>query len=483
MNPIRVMNNTPGMRSFLIFWTGQVFSLLGTAMTRFALTIWVYQITGEATALSIMAFCAFAPEIALSPLAGALVDRWNRKWMMAIADLAAGLATAALMILYFTGSLQIWHIYVAGGVAGVFSSFHWPAYSASVTLMVPKSQYARATALSTLAESGTYILAPILAAAMIGFASIGWIFVVDVTTMSLAIIILAFTPILSPKRSQAGAEGAGSLWKESWYGFRYIFANKGLLGLQLIFLFGNLFASLSWTLAAPMILAKTANSAATLAVAESAGGIGGVVGGLVLSITGGLFRRKTDGIFIGWALPFLFLGVFVGFGQSLPMWMAGFFLSASVGSITYICNQAIWQSKVPPDIQGRVFSTRRMIAQAVSPLATLVAGPLADRVFEPAMKAGGSLSGALGPIFGTGAGAGMAVMIVLASVLGAVVGFSGYLFPVVRDVEKNIPDHDTLPIVIEERWSAEESKVAEKGASMAKPETIAILAPENPPIS
>jgi DHA3 family macrolide efflux protein-like MFS transporter len=207
---------------------------------------------------------------------------------------------------------------------------------------------------------------------------IGWIFAVDVTTMSVAIVILLFTPISSPKRSQDGLEGSGSLWKECWYGFRYIFSHKGLLGLQLIFLFGNLFSSISWTLVAPMILAKTAKNATTLAVVESAAGIGGVVGGLVLSITGGLFRRKTDGVFIGWALPALFLGALVGFGRDLLLWATGYFLASAVGSVTYICNQAIWQSKVPPDIQGRVSSTRRLIANAVSPLATLVAGPLAE---------------------------------------------------------------------------------------------------------
>jgi DHA3 family macrolide efflux protein-like MFS transporter len=435
-------NQTPGMRAFLLFWSGQLFSLLGSAMTRFALTIWAYQITGEATALSLMAFFSFAPQVLMAPLAGAVVDRWNRKWMMALADIATFLSTLALLILFFSGVLQIWHVYLAGAFASVFASFHWPAYSASVTLMVPKKQYARATALSTLAESSSTILAPILGAALIAMVGVGWVFVTHLATLSIGLSVLLLVSIPSPVRSQAGREAAGSLLKESFFGFRYIFAHKGLLGLQSIFLLGNLFFAFSWILAAPMILARTASNAATLAAVESAGGVGGVVGGLLFSITGGLFKRRTDGVFIGWALPALFMGTLVATGQSLPLWMAGFFLSSSMGGLNYISNQAIWQSKVPPDIQGRVFSTRMLIAQGISPISMLVAGPLADRVFEPAMQPGGSLAASLGPLFGTGPGAGMAVLIALTSFLTILSGLSGYLFPEVRDVEKRIPDHD-----------------------------------------
>ncbi len=443
MNRSPLPTHTPGMKPFLAFWSGQLFSLLGSSMTRFALTIWAYQVTGEATALSLMAFFGFAPVILMGPIAGALVDRWNRKWMMALSDIATALATVLMMVLYFLGTLQLWHVYVASFVAAFFNAFHWPAYSASVTLMVPKRQYARATAISTLAESGSAILAPILGATLIAVAGVGWVFAVQLIGIAVGLIVLFLVWIPSPSRSQVGKEAAGSLWRESFFGFRYIFGHKGLLGLQLIFLLGNFFSNFAWILAAPMILARSGNSAPMLAAAESAGGIGGVIGGAFFSLTGGLFKRRTHGVFIGWALPAFFMGALVGFGQSLWWWMAGFFLASSVGSLNYISNQAIWQSKVPPDVQGRVFSARMMIAQGVTPISLLLAGPLADKIFEPAMQPGGALVGLLGPLFGSGPGAGMAVLIVLASLLTMISGLSGYLFPVVRNVEKIIPDHDT----------------------------------------
>ncbi len=429
------------MSAFITIWSGQLFSLLGSAMTRFALTIWAYQMTGQATAVSLIAFFSWGPEIIMSPIAGAIVDRLNRKLTMALADVAIGLATVAILILYLSDALQLWHVYVAGAFAGTFSSLHWPAYSAAITLMVPKRNYSRATAMTSLAEASSSILAPILAAAMLGWIGIGSVFALDLVTLFIGLSTLLITKIPKPSRSRAGLEGAGSLLKESFFGFRYIFSRPSLLGLQLIFLFGNMFSNTAWIVAAPMILARTGNNAAILATAESAGGIGGVVGGIILSIWGG-FRRKTDGVFLGWALPSLFAGFLVGMGQSLPLWVAGFFLASVVGNLNYVSNQAIWQSKVPPDIQGRVFSTRRLIAQLASPIALLAAGPLADRVFEPAMMPGGFLSNSLGPLFGTGPGSGMSFMIFVFCMLVVLVGLSGYLFPVVRDAEKILPDHD-----------------------------------------
>lgn len=430
-----------GMTAFIKIWSGQLFSLLGSAMTRFALTIWAYQMTGQATAVSLMAFFSWGPEVFMSPIAGAIVDRLNRKLTMALADTAIGLSTVAILILYLSGSLQLWHVYLAGAFAGTFSSLHWPAYSAAITLMVPKRNYSRATAMTSLAEASSSILAPILAAAMLGWIGISSVFALDLVTLLIGLTTLLVTKIPKPSRSQAGREGAGSLLKESFFGFRYIFSRPSLLGLQLIFLFGNMFSNVAWIVAAPMILARTANNAAILATAQSAGGIGGVVGGIILSIWGG-FRRKTDGVFLGWALPSLFAGFLVGMGQGLPMWVAGFFLASTVGELNYVSNQAIWQAKVPPDVQGRVFSTRRLIAQLASPISLLAAGPLADRVFEPAMMGGGSLAGTLGPIFGTGPGSGMSFMIFAFSMLVVLVGLSGYLFPVIRDAEKILPDHD-----------------------------------------
>src|SRR5579871_6607292 len=147
------MSRPSGMRAFLTVWFGQLVSLLGSAMTQFALTIWAYEKTKSATALALVTFFSFGPAILLSPLTGALVDRWNRKLMMMFSDIAGCISTSTVFILYTTGHLEIWHLYVAGALVGIFSTFQWPAYSAAITTMLPKNQYARASGMLGLADS------------------------------------------------------------------------------------------------------------------------------------------------------------------------------------------------------------------------------------------------------------------------------------------------------------------------------------------
>ena len=179
-----------GFVGFTIVWFGQVISLMGSAMSGFALTIWAWQITGQATALALMGFFSFGPTVLFSPIAGALVDRWNKKLVMMISDLAAGLSTIAILILYTSGHLQIWHMYVAGAFSGFFQAFQWPAYSSAISVMVPKAQYTRAAGMMSLAEWGSGIFAPVLAGALIGLIGIGPILWIDIATFIFAITAL-----------------------------------------------------------------------------------------------------------------------------------------------------------------------------------------------------------------------------------------------------------------------------------------------------
>ena len=136
-----------GMRGFVVVWLGQVVSMLGTGMTNFALSFWIFQQTGEATALTWAIFFFMAPSVLFSPVAGAIVDRSNRKTIMIVSDLLAGIATIFLLVLLATDGLQIWHIYTANLLAGAANAFQFPAYSAAVTMMLPKEQYGRAAGL------------------------------------------------------------------------------------------------------------------------------------------------------------------------------------------------------------------------------------------------------------------------------------------------------------------------------------------------
>jgi len=443
MNPT---SRPTGMRAFTIVWLGQLFSLTGTGMTQFAIALWAWEITGQATALALVGFFAFAPTILFSPIAGALVDRWDRKLVMMLSDLAAGLSTIILLLLLTTDNLQIWHLYIAGAFTGAFQAFQFPAYSAAISTMIPKEQYARADAMMGLAEAASGIFAPILAGAAYAAIKLGGIMTIDVITFIIAILTLLFVHIPQPKISETGKAAQGNLWQESLYGFRYIFARPSLLGLQLVFLAGNFLTGVSFTLLTPMLLSRTGNDELAVGGIQSAFGIGGVLGGLALSAWGGP-TRKVHGVLLGWAI--LGIGTFLfGIGQTIPIWFAVAFLTSCFNPLVNASNQAIWQAKVAPDVQGRVFSTRRMIAQVTGPLGTLIAGPLADNLFSPALMPGGAWAGSLGWLVGIGPGAGMALIFVICGVLTVVIGLYPYTIPAIRNAESILPDHDAEPTII-----------------------------------
>ena len=440
--PTESSNGPRGMRAFIIVWLGQVVSLVGSAMTFFALTFWAWEITGTATALALMGLFGFAPSVLVSPLAGALVDRWNRKLVMMLSDLAAGSTSIVVLILYWADSLQIWHLYALAAFSSVFNAFQWPAYSSAISTMLPKKHYGRANGMISMAESGSGILAPIIAGILLGIFSgnIVPILIIDIVTFSVAIVALLIVHIPQPKQSAEGASGKGSLWSESGYGFRYILARPSLLGLQLTFFAINFVGTFQYTLLNPMILARTGSDASALGYVLSAAGAGGFLGGLLLSVWGGP-NRRVHGVLLGMALTSFFSGVVAGMGQTVWVWAFGGFMSMLCLPVLNGSNQAIWQAKVPPDVQGRVFAVRRLIAQISSPLALIIVGPLADYLFEPAMQPGGSLAPVFGGVVGTGIGAGMSLMMVVSGIIGVAVGLGGYLFPAVRNAEDLIPDH------------------------------------------
>lgn len=430
-----------GTQTFSALLVSQTFSLLGSGMTGFALVIWAFEQTGEATTLALAAFFRFAPTVLVTPFAGALVDRWNRKLTIMISDLATGATTVALLILFSGGSLAIWQWYIAGAIAGAFESFHFPAFSAAITMLLPKSQYGRASGLLSLAQSASGIFAPVAAAALlvpIGLAGIMWI---DIGTFVVATAILLSITIPSPPVSEVGRKARTGILRESVYGFRFIRARRSLLGLQLVFFMSNLVFTFGFTVSAPMILKRTGEDALILGAVLSVAAVGGVIGSLVMSAWGGP-HRKVHGVLAGMAVSGVTGEILLGVGQEFIIWSIASFSSAFLIPIINGSNQAIWQAKVPPDVQGKVFAARRLIAQVTVPIALLLAGPLADRVFEPAMAPGGSLADNFGWLVGTGPGAGMALMIVIFGVIGTAVGLAGYAFRAVRDAEVLLPDYD-----------------------------------------
>ncbi|MBC8171571.1 MAG: MFS transporter [Anaerolineae bacterium] len=431
------------MRGFFLFWIGQVVSLLGTGMSIFALSLWAWQLTGEVTTLALMGLFQFTPSLILGPIAGTLVDRWDRKTTLMVSDVGAGLAIVAVFLVHSTGNLQIWHLYAAVAVASAFESFQFPAQSAAVSTMIPKEQYARASGMLALAGSASQIFAPPLAGVLFIVIGLNGILLIDITTFIFAVSMVLLIYVPRPLQTAEGrASRSGGFWKEVSYGFSYIFQRPSLLGLQLTFFFINLFGTLSFVLTIPMVLSRSGNDEPLLGIVISFLGIGGLVGGLVLSVWGGP-KRKIHGVLLGMVAVSLFGTLVMGLARMPLFWIIGGFFSAAIIPILNGSNQAIWQAKVAPDIQGRVFAVRRLIAQLTAPLAMVIAGPLADKIFEPAMMPGGVLVDTFGGLVGTGPGAGMSLIFVFSGILGIIVGLAGYLFPAVRNAEDILPDYQT----------------------------------------
>ncbi|MFH2109687.1 MAG: MFS transporter [Candidatus Bathyarchaeota archaeon] len=428
-----------GMTGFTVIWAGQFVSLLGTSMTNFALTIWAWEQTGQATALALMQLFFFAPQILMSPLAGALVDRWSRKRVMILSDIGAGLGTAAIFLLMSTDRLQLTYLYAVSAFMGAFQSFQFPAYSAAVTTMLEKEQYARASGMIALAQSASGIFGPAAAGALIGVIGKTGIIAFDILSILVAISALLAVPIPQPAATMAAKKP--SLLQDSLYGFRYIAARPSLLGLQLIFFIINFTGSLCFPLIAPMVLSKTGNDTVALGAVQSAFGAGGVVGGLLLSAWGGP-KKRVNGVLLGMFGSYLLGFTLMGVGSGTLIWATAAFIILFFNPLINGSSQAIWQSKVPPEVQGRVFSARALIAQISAPIAMLITGPLTDGVLTPAMMPGGSLAPAFGWLVDTGPGAGPALLFLVMGVLGSILSLTGYIFPHIRNVEDIIPDHD-----------------------------------------
>lgn len=429
-----------GMAAFIVVWLGQIVSVLASSMSHFGLTIWMYQQTESAMAMGMMQVAFITPFLLLAPIAGVMVDRYNRKLMMMVSDLTAIIATGGVFILLALGRLEFWYLYIAAALNGIGNTFQWPAYSAAITTMVPKEQYSRANGLMSLMEAGPGVLAPLMAGALLPLIGLVGILSIDVITFFFAIGALLIVVVPQPARTAAGEEARGSLWHEAAYGFLYIFKRPSLLGLQLVFFFGNLFSGIGFTLLAPMVLARTGSNSVVFGLVQSAGAIGGVVGGVIMSAWRG-FQRRVHGVLMGWVVSSLGM-MLLGIGQTLRAWLPAMTLDSLVIPLVNTSNQAIWQSKVAPDVQGRVFSARRLIAWFTNPISPIIAGALADFVFEPAMRGDTAMAATFGPLVGTGPGAGMGLLMVLCGLLGLLVPVTAYFIPAIRNAEAILPDHD-----------------------------------------
>jgi MFS transporter, DHA3 family, macrolide efflux protein len=427
------------MKTFLIIWFGQLISRVGTAMTRFALLIWAYEQTGSATSVALLGFAAFLPMILISPFAGVWIDRIDRRKVLIFSDLGAGVMTIAMLILAATNNLQLWHLYLVGALAGAFEAFQIPAYTAVMSTLLPKNQYSRANGLRSLADFGSQVLAPALGGLCLVWMGLSGVMLIDVVTFLAAVGTLLVVRI--PAVKDTAVSGQAAFRQDLRVGFATIWQHKGLVTLVSISSLIHFFAALTWLSILPaMILARSGSNELALASVQSAIGIGGLLGGVVMTLWGGP-RRKIHGFLLGVAFSFLLGDIPLAIGRTLPVWV----LAAGTGSffipILGSSQETIWQTKIPQAMQGRVFSVRQMLVNALLPAGYLLGGVLADQVMEPAMAVNGALVSTFGWLVGTGPGAGMALMFIGSSTLAILVCLLAYLFPAVRHVED-----ETLPV-------------------------------------
>ncbi|MEM7061903.1 MAG: MFS transporter [Cyanobacteria bacterium P01_B01_bin.77] len=420
------------MRTFLIIWVGQFASLLGSEMTNFAISIWAWEVTGQATPFSLILVATKIPRLLISPFAGVWVDRFNRKYLMVLGDLVAGLSTIVLLILVLSDQLQVWHLYLSGAVNGLFGYIQNLAYSASVSLLVPEKHYTRAAAFEAALTSGSFIVAPAAAGVMYAATGLRGILAIDLVTFAIAITTLSLVTIPQPAWSGPAADNA---LQRLTFGARYLWRHPGLKSLLCFFLVSNFIDGLCFTILFPMVLSRLDNNTSILGTLSSFFGIGGLIGGSILSVWGGP-KRRIHGVLMGntlWKATLIVLSL----AQRTKTYLGTALIGGLFAPLSGSCGSAIWRSKVEPGMQGRVFAARYLITQLSTTLGAALSGLLADSIFEPAMQPGEPLAQMLGNIFGVGNGAGMALQVGLFAICGVLVALGGYGFKRLRQIEES----------------------------------------------
>ena len=358
-----------GLRTFIIIWLGQLTSMMGSGLIGFALGVWIFQKTGQATPFALTALFGTLPRILLSPIAGAISDRWNRKKIMLISDSLSGVVELTAAILLFTGNMEIWMIYMVSFLGSTFASFQQPAYSASVVMLVPKAQLTRANSMIQMGQAIETILTPVLAGVFFVTIGMGGIILINAITYVIAIVVLLMGHIPHPEfKSEPGVQKF-SVIKDVAFGWRYLAERRGLLGLLMYFASVNFFLNLSAVMLGPLVLSF--GTPTSMGAAQTVMGAGMLAGSIVMSIWGGFKKDKIQSVIV-----FIFLAsmgfMVAGLQPSLLFVSVGIFIMTFFIPFASGPSSAVFAEKVATDVQGRVFATRSMISQSMMPLAFIL---------------------------------------------------------------------------------------------------------------
>lgn len=375
------MNSSKSLRPFLIIWSGQALSLVGSAVVQFAIIWWLTQETGSATVLATASLVGFLPQVLLGPFAGVLVDRWSRRWTMFLADSGIALATIVLAYLFWTESIQIWHVYALLFVRALGGAFHSPAMQASTSLMVPHEHLTRIQGFNQMLEGSLSIISAPVGALLLAILPMQGILAVDVTTALFAVVPLLFIAVPQPEKSaEELATGKKTpYWTQMREGLAYMWAWPGILLLVLLVMLVNFVLTPVVSLLPLLVSDYFGGGAWEFGALQSTVGIGIIVGGLTLGAWGG-FKRRIYTSLMG--LVGLGAGLaLIGLAPANLFWLAvvGGFVGGSMIAMVNGPVRAILQTAVAPEKQGRVMSLISSLATAMTPLGLMLAGPLADQ--------------------------------------------------------------------------------------------------------
>ena len=422
-------------RTFFILWLGQLVSGVGSGLTGFAVPVWIYRETGSAEQFGLLMFAALVPSILLSPFAGALVDRWDRRRTLIATDLAAAGISLVLAALALSGRFEAWHLFPIVVVGSALGTFQEPAFASSLRMLVEPKHLARASGMLQMSGSATSIVTPIAGGWLVGTIGLGGVVVIDFVTALVGVGMLFILRIPNPPPSAEGA-ARSSLLRDAAAGWGFFRARPGLLALVVGLAVYNFWVGMVNPLLQPMVLSFA--PPAVLGPVVSMAAVGALTGGVVVSAWGGP-RRKVRGILAAAAWSGLCVAL-AGFKPWVPLIAVAFFATAFANPVVAATSFALWAAKVPPDMLGRVFAVRRLISLSTLPPALLLAGPLAERVFDPLMAPDGALAPTVGAVLGTGQGRGIGLMYVLLGALMALTALTLYMIPAIRNLEREVPD-------------------------------------------
>lgn len=405
----------PSFRKFIFIWVGQFLSMLGSNISSFGLSVWLYGETGATTPFAMAFLCSVLPSLLLAPLAGSFADRKNRKAIIMLADTADALLKVALTALLLTGTMQIWMVYPLMFLSSTLGTFQSPAFSASIPMIVPEKHLDRANGMRQLSGAVQNLIAPLIAGALYPIVFVEGLIIIDLCSYLFAIVTIALVAIPQPKIEEKKSERSvlSTAIKDLVHALRYLRGLPQLFANILVFAVVNFIANLSIILVSPMILANYDTTVYSLS--QTVTGVSMIIGSLVATV---LPAPKNRFAAIYGTLMISGVGLIVG--SLSPSWVvicAGIFLFTLFIPYVNSLSQTLMQTLVEDKMLGRVDSATSMLCQMMTPISALIAGPLADNVFGPMMRENGILGGSfVGRIMGTGESRGAAVVFLLSGI-------------------------------------------------------------------